>query len=116
MFIPGFLLLVANLFWMSLFIATMGARFRDLEYLLTTLMPLLMFLSPVMYRPNSLPFSGKYLWINPLTDLIEVVRSPLLGEVAPTFVYAVNIALLLVGGTLTAILFNAKRNRIAFWV
>ncbi len=116
MFFPGFLLVVANLFWISLLISTLGARFRDLEYLLSTIMPLLMFLSPVMYRPNALPFSGKYLWFNPLTDLIEIVRIPLLGEPAPAFLYAVNICLLLVGGTATAILFNAKRNRIAFWV
>ena len=116
MFFPGFLLVIANLFWISLLIATLGARFRDLEYLLSTMMPLLMFLSPVMYRPNALPFSGKYLWFNPLTDLIEIVRYPLLGEAAPSFVYAVNIGMLLIGGTLTLLLFNAKRNRIAFWV
>jgi lipopolysaccharide transport system permease protein len=116
MAIPGLLLVVANLFWISLLIGTLGARFRDLEYLISTIMPLLMFLSPVMYRPNALPSIGKYMWLNPMSDMIEIVRLPLLGEGTPLFVYVVNIGMLLVGGTLTVLLFNSKRNRIAFWV
>ena len=80
------------------------------------IMPLLMFLSPVMYRPNALPFTGQYIWFNPLADMIEIIRYPLLGQVIPDFLYIVNIGLLVVGGGLTTLLFNAKRNRIAFWV
>ena len=116
MCIPGLLLVVLNLYWISLMIGTLGARFRDLEYLITMVMPLLMFLSPVMYRPNALPTFGKYMWLNPITDMIEIIRYPLLGQPTPDFVYIVNIAMLLVGGSVTALLFNAKRNRIAFWV
>ena len=116
MVVPGLLLVIANLYWISMMIGTLGARFRDLEYLISMIMPLLMFLSPVMYRSNALPSFGKYMWLNPLADMIEIVRYPLLGEATPMFVYAVNIGMLLVGGTLTFLLFNAKRNRIAFWV
>ena len=116
MFIPSMLLVVANLYWMSLMIGTLGARFRDLEYLISMVMPLLMFLSPVMYRPNALPSIGKYMWVNPLADMIEIIRYPLLGQPTPEFIYIINISMLLMGGTLTFLLFNAKRNRIAFWV
>ena len=116
MVIPGLLLVIANLYWMALMLGTLGARFRDLEYLISMVMPLLMFLSPVLYRPNALPSFGKYMWLNPLADMIEIVRYPLLGEATPGFVYIVNIGMLLVGGALTLILFNAKRNRVAFWV
>lgn len=114
--IPGLLLVIANLYWISMMFGILGARFRDLEYLVSMIMPLLMFLSPVMYRPNALPSIGKYLWINPLSDMIEIIRYPLLGEPTPLLTYGVNIGLLLVGGTLTLMLFNAKRDRIAFWV
>lgn len=116
MVVPGLLLVIANLFWMSLLLGTLGARFRDLEYLISMIMPLLMFLSPVMYRSNALPDFGKYMWLNPLADMIEIVRYPLLDEVTPGSVYVINIGLLLIGGTLTLILFNAKRNHIAYWV
>ncbi|MDE1900058.1 MAG: ABC transporter permease [Alphaproteobacteria bacterium] len=113
---PALLLVVLNLYWMSLLIGTLGARFRDLEYLVSMVMPLIMFMSPVMYRPGALPSFGKYMWFNPLADMIEIVRYPLLGTPTPMFIYAINIGMLAIGGALTFALFNAKRNRIAFWV
>ncbi|MDR3424226.1 MAG: ABC transporter permease [Alphaproteobacteria bacterium] len=116
MFVPGLLLVIANLYWMSMMLGILGARFRDLEYLVTMVMPLLMFVSPVMYSADSLPKIGKYMWLNPLGDMIEIVRYPLLAEATPHYVYVVNIGLLLIGALLTLILFNAKRDRIAFWV
>lgn len=114
--IPGLLLVIANLYWISMLFGTLGARFRDLEYLISMIMPLLMFLSPVMYRANALPSIGKYMWFNPLASMIEIVRMPLLGEPTPLLTYGVNIGLLIVGGGLTFLLFRAKRDRIAFWV
>jgi ABC-type polysaccharide/polyol phosphate export permease len=116
MAIPNLLLVIANLYWIVLLIGILGSRYRDLEYLINMIMPLLMFLSPVMYRPSALPFQEAYLWLNPLADMIEIVRQPLLGEPVPPFVYYANGGLLLVGGLVTMVLFNAKRNRLAFWV
>lgn len=114
--IPGLILVVLNLFWISLLISILGARFRDLEYLINTIMPLLMFFSPVLYRPNALPISGALIWANPLAHLIEIIRYPLLGEPIPMPVIATNIGILFVGGFITLRLFNAKRNRVALWV
>lgn len=116
MVIPGFLLVIGNLFWISLVFGMIGARFRDFEYLVAMIMPLLMFLSPVMYRPNALPFTGKFIWINPLASMIEIIRFPLLGEPTPWFIYAINGGMLAVGGAMAIAMFNAKRKRIAFWV
>lgn len=116
MAIPGFLLVVLNLFWMVLLIGILGARFRDLEYLISMVMPLLMFFTPVLYRPNALPFSGQLIWLNPLAHLIEIVRYPLLGDMPPVVVFYANIGMLLVGGGLTFLLFNKKRDRVAMWV
>ncbi len=114
--LPALLLVILNLFWIILLIGILGARFRDLEYLIGSIMPLLMFFSPVLYRPNALPFTGKFLWLNPLAHMIEIVRHPLLGEMPPTVSVVGNIVLLLVGGSVTLFLFNKKRNRIALWV
>jgi len=97
-------------------IGVLGARFRDFEYMVSMIMPLLMFLSPVMFRPDALPFSGKYIWINPFADMIELLRHPLLGEVIPDFLWLINIGMLLIGGTFSIIFFSSKFKRIAFWV
>jgi ABC-type polysaccharide/polyol phosphate export permease len=114
--IPGFLLVVLNLFWMTLLLGLLGARFRDLEYLIGMMMPLLIFLSPVFYRPDALALSGKYIWLNPFSSMIEIIRYPLLGEPTPGFIYGISVGMLMVGGIVTVLLFHAKRKRIAFWV
>jgi ABC-type polysaccharide/polyol phosphate export permease len=114
--LPGLLLVALNLLWLALLIGLLGARFRDLEYLIAMVMPLLMFISPVFYRPNYLPFSERLMWFNPFSHFIEIVRSPLLGNPPPIFVVETNLAMLVVGSVLTLYVFNSKRNRIAFWI
>ncbi|WP_417582445.1 ABC transporter permease [Nitrincola sp.] len=114
--IPGLLLVTLNLLWLALLIGLLGARFRDLEYLFATAMPLLMLLSPVFYKPDFLPFSEMYIWLNPISHLIEVIRSPLLGHPIPIFVVITNLGLLLFGSVTTLLVFRRMRHRIAFWV
>lgn len=115
--IPNFLLVCANLLWMSMLIAILGARYRDIEYFIGMVMPLLMFFSPVMYRPNALPEFGRdIMQFNPLGNLIEIIRYPLLGQSTPLNIYLADIFMLLVGSAITLHLFNSKKNRIAFWI
>lgn len=114
--LPGLLLVALNLLWMALLFAMLGARFRDLEYVIGAAMPLLMFLSPVFYRPSYLPFNGRFVWLNPLSHLIEIVRYPLLGAAPPRFVALTAALMALAGWACTLWLFNAKRNRIAYWL
>lgn len=114
--IPAFALVTLNLYWISMIVGILGARFRDFEYLVAMIMPLLMFLSPVMYRSSALPNVGRFMWLNPLADMIEIIRQPLLGEAIQPLVLGANIIICFVGGVLALRLFNAKRSRIAFWV
>jgi lipopolysaccharide transport system permease protein len=114
--LPGLLLVALNLFWMALLFAMLGARYRDLEYVIGAAMPLLMFLSPVFYRPSYLPFNGRFVWLNPLSHLIEIVRYPVLGAAPPGFVVLAACLMALAGWAFTLWLFNAKRDRIAYWL
>ncbi|MFC0251061.1 ABC transporter permease [Massilia consociata] len=114
--LPCLLLLTANLLWIALLLSMLGARFRDLEYVLAAAMPLLMFLSPVFYRPDYLPFNALFVWFNPFSHFIELMRYPLLGTAPPGFVVLTNALLCLAGWVGTLWLFNAKRNRIAYWI
>jgi len=114
--LPGLLILTLNLVWIALLFSMLGARFRDLEYLIASIMPLMMFISPVFYRPNYLKVSAKIIWMNPFSHFIEIVRYPLLGEIPPLFVIEVNVALLVFGSIFTLWLFNKKRTRIPFWI
>lgn len=114
--IPGLLLSTLNLLWIALLLGLLGARFRDIDYLIATTMPILMLLSPVFYRPDFLPVSEYIIWLNPVSHLIEIVRYPLLGMPAPGFVIWTSLAFLVFGTLATWRLFQLKRHRIAFWV
>ncbi|WP_159913136.1 ABC transporter permease [Pantoea sp. 18069] len=116
LFIPGLLLVSLNLLWICLVVSLLGARFRDLEHIVGTVIPLLMFVSPVFYRPAYLPFSQNIIWANPLSYFIEIIRDPLLGVAPPMFVIQTNLLMLVVGWIGAVWLFNKKHNRIAFWV
>lgn len=116
LFIPCLMLVTANLAWITFLLSILGARFRDLEYLVAAVMPLLMFLSPVMYRPNFLPISGHLLWFNPLSHLIELLRYPLLGTIPPGFIVWTSICMAVVGWGVVLVLFHRVHSRIAFWI
>jgi ABC-type polysaccharide/polyol phosphate export permease len=114
--IPGLLIVVGNLFWISTLIGLLGARFRDLGPLVGSFMPLMFFLTPVIYRPKQLAMSEFIAWLNPLTYLVSLVRDPVLGVAPPLFVYSVGICLLALGGSLTLWIVDRKYGRVAFWV
>lgn len=116
LFLPNLCLVCINLIWISLLIALLGARFRDLELLIASIMPMLFFLSPVIYRPEHLQVEGWILLINPLAYFIEAIRDPLIGMVPGWHIYAGLVGMAVCGCTLTLWLFSKRYGRIAFWV
>lgn len=75
--LPTLLLPMALLFWgVSLLLASLGVFMRDLPQVVTLIIGLLQFLSPVFYPVSALPPMVQTIigW-NPLTVLIEQIRS-----------------------------------------
>jgi ABC-type polysaccharide/polyol phosphate export permease/GT2 family glycosyltransferase len=116
LFVPGLLIVVGNLLWVAILIGMLGARFRDLEQVIVALIPIIFFLSPVIYRPDQLGIREQFVWLNPFSYMISLIRDPLLGSVPPYFVYFVSIGLLLIGWLVTLLFWVRKRNRIVYWV
>ncbi|MGF6769027.1 ABC-type polysaccharide/polyol phosphate export permease [Paraburkholderia sp. GAS199] len=83
--IPGFLAFVIINFFHLIIVAHVGARFRDLPHLLTGLIQIAFYVTPVMYTVDMLKQRGLdfvYL-MNPLYYLIEIIRYPLMNNAAP---------------------------------
>jgi lipopolysaccharide transport system permease protein len=116
MALVGLLLVVGNLLWLTLLLGMLGARLRDLEQLVNAVMPMLFFLSPVIFRPSHLPMNSKILWLNPFTYWITVIRDPLQGSLPTVQVYAVTIGMIIAGWSFALWFLNARHSRIAFWV
>ncbi|WP_411849796.1 ABC transporter permease [Stenotrophomonas sp. LGBM10] len=116
LFFPGMLLVVANLLWLSFVFGVLGARYRDLEYGVASVMPMLFLISPVMYRLEFLPFSSLILEFNPFTYLIEVLRAPMLGHVPSMTTYIVLVVMALVGWILAFWFLHKAKLRLPFWI
>lgn len=116
MVVPALVLVIANLFWVIGLLGMLGARFRDIELAVQSVLPLLFFISPVMLRADRLSAGEAPIWGNPLSYFIEAVRAPLLGHVTHAHAFTVLLALLLCGGLLTWLLIRAQGRRVAFWV
>jgi lipopolysaccharide transport system permease protein len=116
--IPGFILLVVNMSWLMLILATVCARFRDMTLIAQNTMQVIFYLTPIIWSAALLPDrSGTDLLnLNPFYHLISIVREPLLGKLptAASWIYA--ILLMLFGWGLTLPFFSQYRKRIPYWL
>lgn len=112
----GVLMIAASGIWVGVLFGSICARFRDIPQIVTSLVQVAFFLTPVLWKAETL---GKYHWaaeINPLYHFIEIVRAPLLGEAPSLLSWKVAIFITLGGYAMTLIFFSRFRARIAYWV
>ncbi len=114
--VPGFLLLAINVYWVCLFIGIICARFRDMVPIITSCVQIAFFITPISWMPKLLDQNPGVLKFNPLTYLLDIVRSPLLGAFPEFSSWSVSLSLAVVGVLLTLLLFSRALTRIAFWV
>lgn len=108
--------ILLNGFWAALFFGVLSARFRDVPLVISSLMQLLFFITPVIWRPEMLPGRALWLHLNPFYHLVEIMRAPLLGQ-PPALANWLPVILITLGGwALAALFYSAYRWRIAYWV
>jgi lipopolysaccharide transport system permease protein len=114
--IPALVLWVADALALALLLGSFCARFRDIQPIVNSVMQIAFFLTPVIWKPEQLKARAYLLPLSPFYDLLDIVRSPLLGNVptAMTWLGAVLYSLLLCG--IAWGLFARARGRIAFWL
>jgi ABC-type polysaccharide/polyol phosphate export permease len=117
LFVPGLLLVVANLTWISMLVGLLCTRFRDLPPIVGNVLQVFFFMSPIMYKPSSLPPQLTVIVkINPLFYFIDALRAPLLGGRSSVMTYGVLALIAIVGWAVTFRLFRFARTRIPYWV
>lgn len=79
-----FLLLIMGLSWL---LASIGVFVRDIGQFIGLILTMLLFMSPIFYPASALPESVRdYLFLNPLTFIIEQVRAVILYGRLPDWV------------------------------
>ena len=112
----GISVIALNGLWLGLLLGLLSARFRDIPQIVTSLVQLLFFVTPIFWRPEMLTTNKWVADWNPIFHLIELVRAPILGQPFPAASWQVAIVVT-AGGWLVAIaVFARYRARIAYWM
>src|SRR6516164_3461573 len=115
--IPGICLIALNGLWIMLLLGTLCARFRDLPQIISSFVQVVFFLTPVMFRSDQLPTSGRAAMdLNPFAALLAVARDPLIGRVPSALEYALVIGILLFGWAIAVSVYGRYRTRIIYWL
>jgi lipopolysaccharide transport system permease protein len=114
--IPGLMIFAVAGFAAAILLGMLCARFRDIPPIVTSVMQLAFFVSPVIWKPSMVGHWEPLLPINPFFAMMETVRGPLMGGTGGIVVWIM--ALLWTGLLVAAAwaFFVRFRGRIAFWV
>jgi lipopolysaccharide transport system permease protein len=114
--IPGFALLCLNLLWIGVATAIVGARFRDVVQIISSLLMLAFFLTPVLWNPHMQRVPEWLINFNPFAAFIELVRAPILDQPLSLPLLANAALTAVVGSLVSAALFVRYRKYIVYWV
>lgn len=114
--IVGFALLAVIGTALGILFGILSARYRDIPPLVTSILQMAFFFSPILWKPESLPERHYMVTYNPFYYLIEIVRRPLLGVVPDFVTFATVGGIALLSCVAAAALFARFRKRIAYWV
>ncbi|NDC57086.1 MAG: ABC transporter permease, partial [Alphaproteobacteria bacterium] len=107
MFIPGLLLVLLNCFWLTLLLGILSTRFRDLPQIINSLVMLAFFVTPVLWHKRQLPPEVEFVYqLNPLANLLNLIREPLLGAAPSLHDWMVGIVMMVLGFGITLVFFR----------
>jgi len=116
MIFPSIILVSLILLSAGMILAMIGARYRDMQQVVASMLQVLFFVSPITWEAKQISNATWVLHLNPVYYIIDALRSPILGTPVHSSTWPI---LLLMTGTTTAValwLFNKKRDKIPYWV
>lgn len=116
-FIPiGVLVLLVNLWWISMILSIIGTRYRDIPPIIQSVLQILFFLTPVLWRAEDLPNRAIFVVSNPFYHLIEIVRAPIIPGVIPWTSFGLCVFSGITGSILALYALRWSRTRLIYWL
>jgi ABC-type polysaccharide/polyol phosphate export permease len=114
--LPGLVVVVVNLHALSITLGLLSARFRDVPNIVASSLQLLMFLTPVFWFPEKLPERSRFILYNPLAQLLDVLRLPLLGGYPAMGTVRFLLYFTALNVAVAALLYARWRRQVVYWV
>lgn len=115
--IVGLLLLSITLSGLSLLLAIICTRFRDVQMIIQNLLMVAFYFTPIMWKTDQLSENIKfYVNFNPIVHYMSIIRDPLLGISPSVLSWGVSVIVAISSIFLSLIVLNKYRSRIAYWL
>lgn len=117
LFVPAFFLTLLNGVWIAMVLGTLCARFRDMPPIVSSVVQIAFFVSPVMWGRKQLGAEHQFIadW-NPFAVFLELLREPLLGRAPTPHAWLMAMAGTVVGFMVAILFFARFRARIAYYM
>jgi ABC-type polysaccharide/polyol phosphate export permease len=113
----GLVLLVVNVAWISMMVAIVSARFRDIPQIVQSITQAAAIMTPVFWLPDRIPERYRLILdLNPFYHLLQAVRAPLMGRGVEPHTYLFLAGMALVGWVVAFGLFANTRRRIVHYL
>ena len=113
---PAFLLALVNAQALGITLGLICTRFRDVTQIVISVMQMLMFLTPVFWLPESLPGRAKYVLYNPFAQMLDLLRTPLMGGIPSLHSWLGILGWTAVSLIISSLLFKKYRRRVVYWL
>lgn len=115
--IPGLLIIYFNSISYGLVFAMVGARYRDISQLIKSLIQVVFFVTPIMWKPSILPPNRQFIAdLNPVYSFVELIRAPLIGYSFTLTNVVMVFGMTLIGIIASYYIFVSRRARIIYWL
>jgi lipopolysaccharide transport system permease protein len=116
--VPIVLAIAINGFFGALWLGPTVARFRDVGPLVSSVLQVLIFFTPIFYRVQSLGSTRRQQLLawNPFTYLLGAFRSPLIGAPLRPADYIGAVIITVANVVLGFVVFSRCRSRLPYWV
>jgi ABC-type polysaccharide/polyol phosphate export permease len=117
LFVPAFLLTMANGLWIAMILGPLCTRFRDMPPIVASVVQIAFFASPVMWFRNQLGDANQA-WVmwNPFAVFLELMRESLLGRVPAAHWWLLALGITVVGFVAGFAFFARVRSRVTYYL
>jgi len=114
--VPALAVLSLNGLWMAVLLGAISTRFRDVPPIVSNIVQVLFFLTPIFWPLDSIKNLKPWLVLNPFFAWIDVARAPLLGVAPEPTSWPILVGCTVVGSLLGFLFFVRFRERLAYWI
>lgn len=114
--LPALLIVFINLIFLSQILGVIGARYRDLEPTINAFLPLLFFITPIIYKPSQVKVASWVIDFNPLAYYVTIIRDTVLGTPISAQIISglfIITSVVFIGGVVIS---NMQKKKITLWL